>query len=110
MHEHLISNLTTHVSLMVDDKFSRLCREVDEAKGMIRKLKRENQHLQTELRLHVNKNKEDLRRLQEDGFKTQNLYTEIRRQNDELMRKYENLEKEHKDLKLENKELHERAI
>ena len=109
MHEHLVSNLTTHVSLMVDDKFDRLRQEVDEAKGKMRKLKRENQHLQSELRLHVNKNKEDLRRLQEDGLKTQNLYAEIRRQNDELMRKYENLEKEHEDLKQENKELRERA-
>ena len=109
MHEHLVSNLTTHVSLMVDDKFSRLCREVDEAKGKIRELRCENQHLQSELQLHVNKNKEDLRRLQEDGLKIQNLYAEIRRQNDELTRKYENLEKEHKDLKQENEELHERA-
>ena len=94
---------------MVDDKFDRLRQEVDEAKGKMCKLKRENQHLQSELRLHVNKNKEDLRQLQEDGLKTQNLYAEMRRQNDELMRKYENLEKEHKDLKQENKELHERA-
>ena len=109
MHEHLVSNLTTHVSLMVDDKFDRLRQEVDEAKGKVRELKRENQYLQSELRLHVNKNKEDLRRLREDGLKTQNLYTEIHRQNDELTRKYENLEKEHKDLKQENKELHERA-
>ena len=95
MHEHLVSNLTTHVSLMIDDKFDRLRQEVDEGKGKIRELKRENQHLQSELRLHVNKNKEDLRRLQEDGLKTQNLYAEIHQQNDELTIKYENLEKEH---------------
>ena len=94
---------------MIDDKFDRLRQEVNEGKGKIRELKRENQHLQSELRLHVNKNKEDLRRLQEDDLKTQNLYAEIRQQNDELTIKYENLEKEHKDLKQENKELHERA-
>jgi cell division septum initiation protein DivIVA len=69
----------------------------------------ENQHLQSELRLHVNQNKEEVRQLREDGLKTQNLYAEIRRLYDRSMRKYETLEKEYMDLKQENKELHERA-
>ena len=88
MHEHLVSNLTTHVSLIFDDKFDRLRQQVDEAKGKIRELKRENQYVQDELRLHVNQNKEELRQLREDGLKTQNLYAEMRQQNDELIRKY----------------------
>ena len=109
IHEHLLSNLTTHVSSMVDHKFDRLRQQVDEAEGKIRELKRENQCLQNELQVHAYKNKEELRRLRENGLKTQSLYTELCRQNENLTRKYESLEKEHKDLKQENKELHERA-
>ena len=109
MHEHLLSNLTTHVSLIVDDKFNRLRQQIDEAKGKIHELKRKNQCVQNDLLLHVNQNKEELCQLREDGLKTQSLYAEMCQQYDELTRKYESLEKEHKDLKQENKELHERA-
>ena len=109
MHEHLVSNLTTHVSLMVDDKFDRLRQQVDDSKGKIRELERENRCLQGELRVHVYESEEQLRQLREDGRKTQSLYVEIHQQYEELTKQFKNLEKEHKELKQENKELHERA-
>ena len=109
MHDHLVSNLTTHVSLMVDDKFDALRQQVDSAEGKISELKRENKCLQDELRVHVFNNEKELHRLREDNQKIQSLYSEMHQQNNELTKKYESLEKKHEDLKRENKELHERA-
>ena len=107
MHEHIVSNLTTHISLMVDNRLDGICQQVDEAEGKISELKRDNQYVQDELHVHAYKNKEELRRLREDiNLKIQTLHEEMHQQNDELMRKYQ---KEYEDLKQENKELRERV-
>ena len=92
MHEHLVSNLTTHVPLMVDDKFNRLHQQIDEADEKIHELRQENQYLKDDvekLHMQVGKNKEEISRLKEDNL---SLYSETRQQKDELMKKYDNLQ------------------
>lgn len=106
MHDHLVSNLTTHVALMIDNKLDALSHQVHEAERKIRKLTHENQCLQEELHLHVKKSKEGICRIEAENLKTQTLCSEIQQQNVELTRKYGSLQKEYDDLKLE---LHDRA-
>lgn len=108
MHKHLVSNLITHVPLMIDDKFNRLRQQVDEADEKIRGLRQENQYLQDDvekLRLQVGKNKEEINRLREDNLETQSLYSEVRQQNDELMKANDDLREDCEDLKQENYKL-----
>ena len=103
MHEHLVSNLTTHVPLMVDDKFNRLHQQVDEADEKVRELRQENQYLQDDvekLRLQVGKNKEEIHRLREDNLETQSLYSEMRQQNDEFMKNYDDLREDYEGLQV----------
>ena len=103
MHEHLVSNLITHVPLMIDDKFNRLRQQVDEADEKICGLRQENQYLQDDvekLRLQVGKNKEEINRLREDNLETQSLYSETRQQNNELMKNYDDLREEHEGLQV----------
>ena len=115
MHNHLAENLTTHISLMVDplhEKMDALSQQVDDAEKKIRQLTDDNQYLQSEVErlcLRAGKDEEEIRRLRQDNLETQNLYSEMHQQNNELMRNYEGVRKEYEDLKQDNEELHERV-
>lgn len=91
MNEHIVANLITHISLLVNEK-------LHEADEKIRELRQENQYLQDDvekLRLQVGKNKEEISRLREDNLETQSLYSEMRQQNDELMKNYDDLQEDY---------------
>ena len=125
MHEHLVLNLTTHISLMVNplhekldkaeeeihkltDEYQYLQNDVEEE---IRKLTDENQYLQDDVKrlcLCAHKNEEEIRRLREDNLETQSLYSEIRQQNEYLRVDYEDLKQKNTALNAKIEELSEK--
>lgn len=124
MREHLVSNLTTHISLMIDDKLDAVHEQAQEAEERMHELRQENQYLQDDvekLRLQVGKNKEEIHRLSEENTETQTLYSEMSQQNEELTENcgnlqeklevvsedYEHLHDGYDDLKQENDRLQE---
>ena len=109
MQKHLVLNLASHVSLMVDEKLGAFRQQMEEK---IHDLRSENGYLQDDiekLRLDVGNNKEEIGRLRQANLEAQYLCSEVRQQNYELTRKYEDLQKEYEDLKQENEELYVRA-
>ena len=115
MHKHLVENLTTHISLMVDpvhEKMDLLTQQIDYAEEKIHGLSDDNQYLQGEVErlcLRAGKNEEEIHRLRQDNLETQSLYSEMYQQNNELMRNFEGLQREHENLKQENKVLCDRV-
>ena len=115
MHKHLVENLTTHISLMVDpvhEKMGLLAQQIDDAEEKIHELSDDNQYLQGEVErlcLRAGKNEEEIHRLRQDNLETQSLYSEMYQQNNKLMRNFEGLQREHESLKEENEVLRERV-